>query len=228
MSDIKIAPSLLAADKTDLRTPIGILKDQADVFHVDVMDGHFVPNISFGPSVVQHLRPLTARPLDVHLMVSEPDQWVPVYRQAGADWLSVHAEATVHLERTVSHVREVGARAGIGLNPATPFAGLEYVLRNGDFVLVMTVNPGYGGQRFIESSIGKIRALREMLDGNGLHEVDIQVDGGIDATTAGRVADAGARILVAGSAILGAPDPVTAASEIRAVAQAATSVVSEL
>jgi len=221
VSDIQIAPSLLAADTSDLRTPLRLLEQEADVFHVDVMDGHFVPNISFGPAVVEHLRPLTDTPLDVHLMVADPDRWTPVYRAAGADWLCVHAEATAHLERSVSHIRELGARAGVALNPATPLAGLEYVLRNGDFVLLMTVNPGYGGQSFIEPTVAKIRALRERLDGLGLQDVDIEVDGGIDASTAARVAAAGARVLVAGSAIVGAEDPVSAAIEIRAVAEAA-------
>ena len=215
MTDVVIAPSLLAADPTDLRSAVAVLDGHADVFHVDVMDGHFVPNITFGPEVVAALRPQTTTPLDVHLMVSNPDEWVPRYAEAGADWISLHAEATRHLERSVSQIREHGARAGVVLNPATSFAGLEYVLQNGDFVLVMSVNPGYGGQQFLPRSVDKIRALRSMLDAAGLDGVDIEVDGGVALGNARALVEAGTRILVAGSSIVGAADPVAAARLIR-------------
>lgn len=213
-----IAPSLLAADQTDVATAVDCLDGHCDVFHVDVMDGHFVPNISMGPAVVEGLRPRTSRPIDVHLMVADPEMWIERYRTAGADWISVHAEATVHLERTVSQVRECGARAGIALNPSTPPNGLEYALQNGDFVVVMTVNPGYGGQSFLPMSLAKIAAVRKYLDDAGLSGVEIEVDGGVDATNAGDCVGVGASILVAGSAIVKASDPIEAARAIRAAA----------
>ncbi len=218
MSGPLLAPSLLAADQTDMATTVQLLEQHCDVFHVDVMDGHFVPNISMGPAVVEGLRPRTSRPLDVHLMVADPGAWVERYRDAGADWISVHAEATAHLERTVSQVRECGARAGVALNPATSPVGLEYALENGDFVVVMTVNPGFGGQSFLPSSVAKIAAVRKYLDDAGLAGVDIEVDGGVDAGNANECAAAGARILVAGSAIVKAADPMKAASAIRTAA----------
>lgn len=217
-----IAPSLLAADQADLVSAVRLLEEHADVFHVDVMDGHFVPNLSMGPAVVDGLRDKTDKPLDVHLMVADPDRWAPLYREAGADWISVHAEAADHLERTVSVIRQLGGRAGVALNPATPFQGLEYVLEDGDFVVAMTVNPGFGGQRFLTRALDKISALRRYLDDVGLRDVDIEVDGGVDADTAGPCAAAGASIYVAGSAIVRAPDPVAAATAIRAAAQGAS------
>ncbi len=220
MSQPLVAASLLAADQTNVAAAVGLLDERCDIFHVDVMDGHFVPNISMGPAVVEGLRPRTSTPLDVHLMVANPGAWLERYRAAGADWISVHAEATAHLERTVSQVRECGARAGVALNPTTPPNGLEYVLQDGDFVVVMTVNPGYGGQSFLPTSVAKIGAVRRYLDDAGLGGVDIEVDGGIDMTNAGECVSAGAAVLVAGSAILKAPDPVQAARAIRAAAAA--------
>ncbi len=221
-ADIKIAPSLLAADKAEIGAVMAQLDDHIDVFHIDVMDGHFVPNISFGPSLVESVRPRTKRPLDVHLMVERPERWVSLYREAGADWISVHAEATAHLERTVSVIRESGARAGVALNPATSPDGLEFVLRDGDFVLVMTVNPGFGGQSFIEASYRKIAAVRRYLDDAGLAGVDIEVDGGVGAGNAEACVAAGAAVLVAGSSITGAEDPVAAAHALRESALRAT------
>jgi ribulose-phosphate 3-epimerase len=218
-SAVQIAPSLLASDYAYVGHAIEVLEGHADVFHVDVMDGHFVPNISpMAPGMVKRLRQLTATPLDVHLMVDEPERWVEPYRAAGADWISVHAEATVHLERLVARIRELGARAGVVLNPATPFAGLEYALAASDFVLVMSVNPGFGGQGFLPRTPEKIRALRAHLDAHDLQRVDIEVDGGVDVATAGICTGAGARVLVAGSSILGSDDPVRAARELRAAA----------
>ena len=219
---VQIAPSLLAADKAEIGAVMARLDDHVDIFHIDVMDGHFVPNISFGPSLVESVRPRTALPLDVHLMVECPERWVSVYREAGADWISVHAEATAHLERTVSVVRESGARAGVALNPATSPEGLEFVLQNGDFVVVMTVNPGFGGQSFIEGSYRKIAAVRRYLDEAGLDAVDIEVDGGIGVGNAGACVAAGATVLVAGSSITGAEDPVAAAHALREFAQLTT------
>lgn len=213
--EVRIAPSLLAADKAEIGVVMAQLDEYIDVFHIDVMDGHFVPNISFGPSLVESVRPRTALPLDVHLMVERPERWVSVYREAGADWLSVHVEATAHLERTVSVIRESGARAGVALNPGTSPDGLEFVLKNGDFVVVMTVNPGFGGQSFIEGSYRKIAAVRRYLDEAGLHGVDIEVDGGIGVGNAGACVAAGATVLVAGSSITGADDPVAAAQALR-------------
>jgi ribulose-phosphate 3-epimerase len=221
MSNVQIAPSLLAADQSDLAAAVRVLEPATDVYHVDVMDGHFVPNISMGPAVVSGIRPRTSLPIDVHLMVSDPDRWIDPYRDAGADWISVHAEATNHLQRTMSHIRERGARAGVVLNPGTGFDGLEYVLEPGDFVLLMSVNPGFGGQKFIASTVDKIARLRAFLDSGSLASVDIQVDGGIDTVTVGACAGAGARIFVAGSAITGTADPVAAATEIRRLAEAA-------
>ena len=221
MSGIVMAPSLLAADQADLRSAVGALADAADVLHIDVMDGHFVPNISMGPAVVTGVRRLTTLPVDVHLMVADPGAWVQPYRDAGADWISVHAEATAHLQRTVSQVREAGARAGVVLNPATPFDGLQYVLQNDDFVLVMSVNPGFGGQKFLTSSLRKIAALRAFLDASGLEGVGIEVDGGIDDSTIAACAAAGARIFVAGSAITGTADPAAATRRLRGLAEEA-------
>jgi ribulose-phosphate 3-epimerase len=221
MNEVQIAPSLLGADKADIGGVVAQLDDHIDVFHIDVMDGHFVPNISFGPSLVESVRPRTSRPLDVHLMVERPERWVSVYRDAGADWISVHTEATAHLERTVSVIRESGARPGVALNPATGPEGLEYVLQDGDFVVVMTVNPGFGGQSFIAASYRKIAAVRSYLDAAGLGGVGIQVDGGVGQGNAGDCVAAGASILVAGSAITGAADPVAAAEGLRDAALAA-------
>lgn len=202
-SEILIAPSILSADFGRLKEEIqAVVEGGADVIHVDVMDGHFVPNITIGPLVVKAAREATDRPLDVHLMISEADRYIDQFIDAGADWLTVHVEACTHLQRTLSYIREQGVRAGAVLNPATPLDSVEFVLDDLDLIMLMTVNPGFGGQSFIPATLEKIRRLRATLDSRGL-EVGIEVDGGISAATIGAVAAAGANIFVAGSAVYG-------------------------
>ena len=216
---IQLAPSLLAADFADLRGAVALLDDVVDIFHVDIMDGHFVPNITMGPMIVEALRPHTKAILDVHLMVAHPDDWIGPYRDAGADWISVHHETAPHLERTLSCIRDSGARAGVVLNPGTYPDGLEYVLENADFVLVMSVNPGFGGQSFLSSSIRKLAALRARLDDAGLAAVQLEIDGGVDATNAADIVGAGADILVAGSSVYRSEDPRQAVEQLLAEAR---------
>ncbi|MDF2924554.1 MAG: rpe [Paenibacillaceae bacterium] len=212
-----IAPSILSADFSRLGQEIqDAERGGADWIHVDVMDGHFVPNITIGPLVVQAIRPVSALPLDVHLMIENPDQYIPAFAKAGADYITVHAEACTHLHRTLAFIREQGAKAGVVLNPATPLSSIEYVLHDLDLVLIMTVNPGFGGQKYIPAMTDKIRALRGMLDQAGLSRVLIEVDGGINETTAAAVAQAGAQVLVAGNAVFGEKDRAEAISRIRA------------
>jgi len=197
---MKIAPSILSADFARLADELRSV-EEADWIHIDVMDGHFVPNITMGPLVVQALRPLTDKPLDVHLMITDPDKYIPVFAESGADWITVHSEATVHLQRTLSFIRSLGKKAGVALNPATPLHGLEYVLDDLDLVLLMTVNPGFGGQAFLPAVLEKVRALRELLDLRGYGHIEIEVDGGIDESTAPLVKEAGATVAVSGSYI---------------------------
>lgn len=219
---ILIAPSILSADFTRLAEAVALIEGGgADLVHVDVMDGHFVPNLTIGPPVVKALKKVATRPLDVHLMIDNADATVDWYLDAGADMLTIHAEASPHLHRTLSRIREAGASPGVSVNPGTPLDILVEVLPMVDLVLVMSVNPGFGGQAFIERSVEKIAELHWMLDKLGSDAV-IQVDGGINATTAAQVAAAGARCLVAGNAVFGAPDPVAAIAEIRSAAEAAT------
>jgi len=197
----KIAPSILSADFTRLGEEVRAVEGAgADYIHIDVMDGHFVPNITVGPMVVKAVRQITHLPLDVHLMIENADLYIDSFREAGADILTVHAEAVTHLQRTLVHIREQGMRAGVSLNPATPLSTLDYVLEDTDMVLVMTVNPGFEGQKFIPSMIPKVRALSEMIRSSGL-EVEIEVDGGIGPETIKEVSSAGANVFVAGSAI---------------------------
>ena len=184
------------------------------------MDGHFVPNISMGPTVTRDLRQTTSHVLDVHLMVADPDRWIDIYRDVGADWISVHAEATDHLERTMAAIRESGARAGVALNPSTSLETLPYVLQDGDYVVVMSVNPGFGGQRFLQRSTDKIAAARVLIDRCGLERVGVEVDGGVGPENAEACGRAGADLLVAGSSIYGAADPQEAARAIYAAALA--------
>ncbi|SDD98278.1 ribulose-phosphate 3-epimerase [Paenibacillus sp. UNCCL117] len=214
---LRIAPSILSADFARLGEEVAdVERGGADWLHVDVMDGHFVPNMTIGPLVVEALRPKTQLPLDVHLMIEQPDRYIPAFARAGADLISVHAEACVHLDRTLHGIKEAGVKAGVVLNPATPLSSIAYApLELLDLVLVMTVNPGFGGQSFITSMLGKIAELRRLLDGRGLSHVDIEVDGGINPVTARQVIEAGANVLVAGNAIFGQPDRAAAIRAIR-------------
>jgi ribulose-phosphate 3-epimerase len=202
----KIAPSILSADFSRLGDEVKAVEHAgADYIHVDVMDGHFVPNITIGPMIVEAVKRVTKLPLDVHLMISNPDQYVKDFREAGADFITVHAEAVNHLHRSVQIIRETGAGTGVSLNPASPLQLLEHVLEDLDMVLIMTVNPGFGGQEFITGMIPKIKRLREMIKNRGL-DTQIEVDGGINPDTVGLVASAGADIFVAGSAIFHSKD----------------------
>jgi ribulose-phosphate 3-epimerase len=202
----KIAPSILSADFTRLGEEIAAVeKAGADYIHVDVMDGRFVPNITIGPMIVEAVRRVTRLPLDVHLMIVEPDRFIDEFVQAGADVITVHAEASVHLHRILERIRKAGARAGVSLNPATSPDVIEYVMENMDLVLIMTVNPGFGGQKFIESVLPKIEKIRKTVDARGL-DIELEVDGGIGPDTIHRVSSAGADVFVAGSAIFGSGD----------------------
>ena len=204
--DYYIAPSLLSADFGRLAEEVRAVEAAgADLLHIDVMDGRFVPNITIGPSVVAAVRKVAKAPLDVHLMIAEPERYIEEFANAGADVITVHAEATPHLQRAVARIRELGKKAGVSLNPSTSLSAVEWVLTDVDMVLVMSVNPGFGGQAFLPSSLGKIELLRTQLTRAGLH-VDIQVDGGIKADNVGEVVAAGANVIVSGSGIFGTPD----------------------
>ena len=206
MQEFMVAPSILSADFSRLGEEIRLVeKAGADVIHVDVMDGHFVPNITIGVPVVASVRKITDLPLDVHLMIKNGDQYLEDFAKAGADWITVHVEACPHLNRTITRIKELGKKAGVVLNPATPLATLDEILQDVDLVMLMSVNPGYGGQSFIVSSLDKIRRLRKMIEARGL-AVGIEVDGGVSPTTIDDVAGAGANIFVAGSAVFGQPD----------------------
>lgn len=203
----RIAPSILSADFGRLREEIQAVEAAgADYLHIDVMDGHFVPNITIGPVVVEAIRRQTRLPLDVHLMIEEPDRYLEAFRESGADWISVHVEAVHHLHRTVTRIRQLGASPGVVLNPATPLPALEEILESVDFVLLMSVNPGFGGQAFIPSALAKVAALKKMITHRGLG-TRIEVDGGVDAGNVADLVRAGADILVAGNAIFGKGDP---------------------
>ncbi len=212
---IKIAPSILSADFARLGEEVAAVEAAgADLIHVDIMDGHFVPNITIGPLVVEAVRRATSLPLDCHLMISEPERYIGAFAEAGAGWISVHAETCIHLQRTVAQIKEAGAMAGVALNPATPEAVLEYLLDDIDFVLVMTVNPGFGGQSYIPACTDKIRRIRAMVEASG-RPIAIEVDGGVNPKTAPMVIEAGAEVLVAGSAVYGATDYAAAIEAIR-------------
>lgn len=225
--DILIAPSILSADFGKLKEEIQAVDEGgADVIHVDVMDGHFVPNITIGPLVVKAARQASDKPLDVHLMISDADSYIDQFIEAGADWITVHVEACTHLQRTLSYIREQGLLAGAVLNPATPLETLEFVLDDLDLVMLMTVNPGFGGQSFIPATLEKIRRLKAMIDSRGL-EVGIEVDGGISSQTITTVAAAGANIFVAGSAVYNSDSYQETISELRRLAGTGTSPVIE-
>jgi ribulose-phosphate 3-epimerase len=215
---IRIAPSILSADFTALRDELASVEAAgADWIHVDVMDGRFVPNITIGPFIVEAVRRATSLPLDVHLMIVEPERYVDDFVKAGASTLSIHAETCPHLHRSVAQIREAGARAAVALNPATPAAAVEPVLGDIDQVLVMTVNPGFGGQKFIESTLPKIEQLRAWIAAREL-DVAIEVDGGVGPETIARAARAGADVFVAGTAVFGAPDRDAAIAALRRAA----------
>ncbi len=201
---VKIAPSILSADYGKLKDEIEALeKAGADMIHMDIMDGHYVPNLTFGPAVVRQLRPYSSLPFDVHLMVENPDEMIPWFAEAGADIITVHAEVCPHLDRTLSSIRSLGIKAGVSLNPATPESVLSYVLDKIDLVLVMSVNPGFGGQSFIESQLEKIANIKEM---RGSRNIAIEVDGGINPLTSSECIAAGADILVAGTSVFAGGD----------------------
>ena len=216
---VRIAPSILSADFTVLGAQIAAAeRGGADLIHVDVMDGHFVPNLTVGVPVVRSIRKMATVPLDVHLMIEEPDRYLEAFVQAGAAMISVHLEVLPHLHRTLQAIKELGAKAGVALNPSTPAGMIEEVAGMVDHVLVMSVNPGFGGQTFIPRSESKIQAVRALLDRQG-NPAPIEVDGGIDGSNAARVVEAGAAILVAGTSIFGTGDPERAVRELRAAAQ---------
>ncbi len=199
---IKLAPSILSADFARLGQQVQQAEAAgADWIHVDVMDGHFVPNLTIGPVVVQWLRPVTKLPLDVHLMIERPELRIPDFAKAGADRITVHVEICPHLHRTIQQIKELGCQAGVTLNPATPLSTLDEILPYVDLVLIMSVNPGFGGQSYIPSSTAKIAQLRQTLDERGLSAVDLEVDGGVSPQNAAEIAAAGATVLVAGSAV---------------------------
>ncbi|HEY4239905.1 MAG TPA: ribulose-phosphate 3-epimerase [Kofleriaceae bacterium] len=216
---IKIAPSILSADFGRLADEVAAIST-ADYVHVDVMDGHFVPNLTIGPVVIEHVRAATKLPLDVHLMILDAERWVGAYAKAGADLIGVHAEACPHLHRTIGQIRELGKRASVVLNPATPLEMIEWVLGDVQQVLIMSVNPGFGGQKFIGSALEKVRRLRAMLDERGL-DVDIEIDGGVKVDNIAEVCAAGANVIVSGSGVFGTKDYAATIRELRTRGDAA-------
>ncbi len=213
-----IAPSILSADFSRIGEAVELAERAgADVIHVDIMDGHFVPNLTLGPQLVADIRKRTRLPLDVHLMVDNPRAFVPLFHEAGSDWISLHIEATAHLHKDVTEIKELGRKAGVVLNPATPLSTLQEILGEADFILLMTVNPGWGGQSFIPSGLDKIRALRAWLRREKL-DLPIEVDGGVKLDNLEELFRAGMDVAVAGSAIFGAPDPAEAVREMKRIA----------
>jgi ribulose-phosphate 3-epimerase len=217
---VRIAPSILSADFARLGAQVQLVEHGgADLIHVDVMDGHFVPNLTMGPAIVKALKRETTLPLDVHLMITDPDRYLDAFIDAGAAMISVHVEVLPHLHRTLTHIRHLGAKAGAAINPSTPVSALSEVADLLDHVLVMSVNPGFGGQSFIPHSTAKVAAVREWLTRAG-SQADIEVDGGVDRSNAAALAAAGATILVAGASIYGSPDPAAATQALQRTANA--------
>ena len=218
---VRIAPSILSADFAELGAAIdAVERGGADLIHVDVMDGHFVPNITMGPPVVKAIKRVAKVPLDVHLMITDPDRYAEAFVDAGASMLSVHVEVLPHLHRSIAFIKSLGVKAGVVLNPATPVVALEEIAGDVDFVLVMSVNPGFGGQAFIPRSVHKVRAVRALLDAAG-SRAPVEIDGGIDLSNIARVVEAGVEIVVAGSAIFNTPDPTAATRALKNAATAA-------
>lgn len=213
-----IAPSLLAADLANLRQAVELVNNsEAGFLHLDIMDGQFVPNISFGIPVIQAVKKIAKKPLDVHLMIVQPEKFFEKFKQAGANWLTVHMEACNHLHRAVQEIRELGMKAGVALNPHTPVSSLEEIITFADLVLIMSVNPGFGGQEFIETSYEKIRKTKNLILSSGSNAL-IEVDGGIDENNAGKLFEAGADILVTGTTVFHSPDPQKTIHELKAAA----------
>lgn len=212
---VKIAPSILSADFSKLGEEIKDVElGGADYIHVDVMDGHFVPNITIGPLIVEAIRPVTKLPLDVHLMIEDPDQYVEAFAKAGADYITVHAEASRHLHRSIQNIKSFGVKAGVVLNPATPVESIQHIIEDVDMVVLMSVNPGFGGQKFIPSVLQKIRQVKQMADEKGLN-IEIEIDGGVNEETAKLCIEAGANVLVAGSAVYNKADRKKAIEVLR-------------
>lgn len=216
---IKVAPSILSADFAKLGEEIkDVERGGADYIHVDVMDGHFVPNITIGPLIVEAIRPVTKLPLDVHLMIENPDQYIEAFAKAGADYITVHVEACRHLHRTIHLIKSFGIKAGVVLNPATPASTIQHIIQDVDMVLLMTVNPGFGGQKFIHSVLPKIAEVKEMVTATGLN-IEIEIDGGVNEETAKLCIEAGANVLVAGSAVYNSVDRAKAIAAIKGLAK---------
>ncbi|UTW64959.1 ribulose-phosphate 3-epimerase [bacterium SCSIO 12643] len=214
----KIAPSLLSADFSRLQEDITLVEEGgADVLHVDVMDGHFVPNITFGPFIVKAIKKCASIPLDVHLMIENPERYIEDFAKAGSDYITVHVEACTHIHRVLQQIKATGAKVGVSLNPGTPLSSIEEVLGDVDLILIMSVNPGFGGQSFIQGALDKIRRLRQMLSERGLDHVEIEIDGGVKLDNIAEVAEAGVDIFVSGSGIYKAEDPKDMIAQMKKV-----------